>query len=87
VPEIARFAVGELAVAIAKACVQSGCAPSATTTTIQRQGVTKQLLNDLNGNRIGLVMCDRFLRTYNPGNNRPAVIFDIDGQRARRVGT
>lgn len=87
VPESARFAVGELAVMIAKACVQSGCAPSATTTTIQRQGVTKNLLADLDGKRIGLRMCDLFLRTYNPGNNRPAVIFDIDGQRARRVGT
>jgi hypothetical protein len=36
---------------------------------------------------IGLYWADLFVKTFNPTGASRAVIFDIDGSKARRVGT
>lgn len=90
-PTLGQLACGELASQIAKMCVDGACAsPAAALSQIQRQGVTKNYLQNNRespGVSIGLVLCDRFIRTYNPTGSKPAAIFNMDGGRARRTGT
>lgn len=92
VPTLGQLAVGELAAEIAKSCVGAGdCAlPKKTVRQVTRQGVTKVFFDaesSFSNNRVGLYYCDLFLSTYNPGGGHVATIFNIDGPRARRVGT
>lgn len=89
VPELGRFAVNELALEIARGCVGSTCKlSSATVSQLNRQGVTKEFMQgDVMKGQIGLYFSDLFINTYNPFRSHAAAIFDVDGPRARRVGT
>ena len=92
VPELGKLAAGQLAVEIAKRCVNaSGCLiPAGTVQEVTRQGV-KKVFFDANqafkGGLIGLTWADLFIKTFNPTGSSPATIYDIDGSRPRRVGT
>lgn len=92
VPELGKLAAGQLAVEIAKRCVNaSGCLiPAGSVQEVTRQGV-KKVFFDANeafkGGMIGMFYPDLFVKTYNPTNSSPATIFDIDGPKHRRVGT
>lgn len=92
VPALGQMAVGELAGAIYKRCIGAkDCPlPSSTIQQVQRQGVTKVFFDAdtafANG-KIGLYFTDLFVATYNPRNNRPAKIHDIDKPKARNVGS
>jgi hypothetical protein len=93
VPELGKLAAGQLAVEIAKRCVNaSGCLlPTGTVQEVTRQGV-KQVFFDaqtaFQGGMIGLYWADLFVKTFNPaGASGVAVIYDIDGSSHRRVGT
>lgn len=91
VPKLGQLAAGQLATEIVKRCIgASGCKlPAATVQQVSRQGVTKTFFDAgafANG-KIGLYYPDMFLATFNPMNTGVATIFDIDGPRARRVGT
>jgi len=91
VPHGGQLAAGQLATEIAKRCAgASGCLlPATTVQRVQRQGVTKVFFDDraFAGGRTGLLYVDMFLSNVNPSNTGVATIFDIDGERARRVGT
>lgn len=90
VPTTGSFAVGALALEIIKRCVGSGdCAlPVGSVREVTRQGVRKVFVDtQALGFKTGLYWVDLFLDTYNPGRNNVASVFDIDGPRARRVGT
>lgn len=83
VPNAGKYAVGELALEIMKACAGLACAIPRTATTITRQGVTIDLptIYDLLDRKLlGLGFCDLFVSTYNPHGliARPQV-YDIDG--------
>ena len=92
VPSLGKMAAGQLAVEIAKRCVNaSGCLiPAGSVQEVTRQGV-KKVFFDANaafkGGLIGLSWADLFIKTYNPTGSSPATIYDIDGPRPRRVGT
>ena len=92
VPELGKLAAGQLALEIAKRCVNaSGCLiPASSVQEVTRQGV-KKVFFDANqafkGGMIGMFYPDLFVKTYNPTNSSPATIFNIDGPSHRRVGT
>lgn len=92
VPELGKLAAGQLAVEIAKRCVNaSGCLiPAGSVQEVTRQGV-KKVFFDANeafkAGMIGMFYPDLFVKTYNPTNSSPATIFNIDGPGHRRVGT
>jgi len=92
VPALGQMAAGQLAVEIAKRCMGAGgCVlPAGTVQQVQRQGVTKVFFDSdkaFQGGMIGMYYADLFVKTYNPMNTGLASIFDIDGPKARRVGT
>lgn len=92
VPELGKLAAGQLAVEIAKRCVNaSGCVlPAGTVQQVTRQGVTKVFFDSdqaFGNGMLGLYWADMFVKTYNPSGTGVATIFDIDGPRPRRVGT
>jgi hypothetical protein len=92
VPEIGKLASGQLAVEIAKRCMNaSGCVlPSGTVQQVTRQGVTKVFFDSetaFKGGMTGMYWPDLFIKTYNPSGTGIATIFDIDGPRPRRAGT
>jgi hypothetical protein len=92
VPELGKLAAGQLAVEIAKLCMNSsGCLiPAKSVQEVTRQGV-KKVFFDANeafkGGLVGLTWADLFIKTYNPTGSSPATIFNIDGPSHRRVGT
>lgn len=92
VPQIGKLAAGQLAVEIAKRCLNaSGCLiPAGSIQEITRQGV-KKVFFDANqafkGGLIGLTYADMFIKTYNPSGTGLATVFDIDGPKPRRAGT
>lgn len=92
VPQLGKLAAGQLAVEIAKRCVNaSGCLiGERSVQEVTRQGV-KKVFFDANeafkGGLIGLSWVDMFIKTYNPSGTGVATIFDIDGPKPRRVGT
>lgn len=92
VPELGKLAAGQLAVEIAKRCVNaSGCLiPAGSVQEVTRQGVKKVFFDPneaFKGGMIGMFYPDLFVKTYNPTNSNPATIFNIDGPSHRRVGT
>jgi hypothetical protein len=92
VPEIGKLAAGQLAVEIAKRCVNaSGCVlPSGTVQQVSRQGVTKVFFDSdtaFKGGMTGMYWPDLFIKTFNPSGTGLANIFDMDGSKHRRVGT
>jgi hypothetical protein len=92
VPELGKLAAGQLAVEIAKRCVNSsGCVlPSGTVQEVTRQGVKKVFFDSDKAfaqGMLGLYWADMFVKTYNPLNTGLANIYDIDGPKQRRVGT
>lgn len=91
VPVLAQQAAGQLATEIVKQCTGAGdcLIPASSVQQIQRQGVTKTFFNGdaFARGKTGLTYPDMFLAGYNPSNTGVAVIFDIDGERHRRVGT
>jgi hypothetical protein len=92
VPELGKLAAGQLAVEIAKRCVNaSGCLiPAGTVQEVTRQGVKKVFFDAdtaFKGGMIGMFYPDLFVKTFNPTGASRAVIFDIDGSKHRRVGT
>lgn len=89
VPYTGRMAVGELATEIFRHCVEDpSCQlPTAVVSQIQRQGVTKDLRELMNGD-IGLYWSDIFIKNENPtGATATARFVDLDGPTHRRVGT
>lgn len=91
VPKLGQLAAGQLASEIYKHCTGGKCTiPSSTIQQVTRQGVTKVYFDAdsafANG-QIGLYFTDLFISTYNPGGRRRAKIHDIDGPKARNVGS
>lgn len=93
VPQLGKLAAGQLAVEIAKRCVNaSGCLiPAGSVQEITRQGV-KKVFFDANqafkGGLIGLTWADMFIKTFNPTGSSPATIYTgLDGPPLRRAGT
>jgi hypothetical protein len=91
VPVSGRFAVGELAAEIAKACVGANCAIPGNAIQVARQGVTIDMVKVgdlLDKGLLGLPMSDRFITTFNPKQlqSRPRV-YDVDGPSFRRTNT
>lgn len=92
VPQLGKLAAGQLAVEIAKRCVNaSGCVlPSGTVQEVTRQGVKKVFFDSdqaFGNGMLGLYWADMFIKTFNPSGTGLANIFDIDGPRQRRTGT
>lgn len=88
VPIAGRFAVNELALEYARACVGQACNLSAgVVSKITRQGVTKDLLTAAKNGDLGLLLSDRFVNTYNPTRSGVATIIALDSPRATRWGT
>lgn len=92
VPELGKYAVGELATEIVRGCVGAkGCKlPSSTVQSITRQGVTKVFFDANQAfarGMIGLKWSDMFIKTVNPTGTGLASIYNIDGPRLRRVDT
>ena len=92
VPELGKLAAGQLAVEIAKSCMNdAGCVlPSGTVREVTRQGVKKVFFDSdqaFGKGMIGFSWADMFITTYNPSGTGVANIFDIDGPRPRRAGT
>jgi hypothetical protein len=92
VPELGKLAAGQLAVEIAKRCINaSGCVlPSGTVPEVTRQGVKKVFFDSetaFKGGMTGMYWPDLFIKTFNPSGTGLANIFDIDGPKHRRVGT
>lgn len=90
VPMLGRFAVGQLGLQIALGCVGSSTCtlPTGTLKSLSRQGVQQEFLQGawLSG-FTGMPAVQSFLETFNPQRAGVASIFDIDGNRARVVGT
>jgi hypothetical protein len=92
VPELGKLAAGQLAVEIAKRCVNAGgcLLPTGTVQEVTRQGVKKVFFDSNQAfarGMIGLYWADMFIKTYNPTGTGLATIYDIDGPRPRRAGT
>lgn len=91
VPTIGQWAVGELACEIIKGCLGEACAIPKNATSVSRQGVTidfPTFAELLQNGSLGLRWCDIFVATYNPRRLAAApLVFDVDGERFRRVGT
>lgn len=92
VPELGKLAAGQLAVEIAKRCVNaSGCTlPQGTVQQVTRQGVTKVFFDSDKAfaqGMLGLYWADMFIKTYNPSGTGLATIYSMDGPAPRRVGT
>jgi hypothetical protein len=92
VPELGKIAVGELATQIVRRCMgASGCTiPASTVRSINRQGVTKVFFDAataFKNGAVGLYWSDLFINTVNPTHTGLASIYDIDGQRPRRIDT
>ncbi len=92
VPELGKLAAGQLAVEIAKRCVNaSGCLiPQGTVQQRTRQGVTTVYFDSqeaFKGGMTGLYWADLFIKTYNPSGTGTANIYPMDGPAPRRVGT
>jgi len=91
VPHLGQMAAGQLATEIVKRCVgASDCLLlESTVQQITRQGVTKVFFDAaaFSAGRTGLYWADLFLNRKNPSNTGIATIFDIDGERGRRVNT
>lgn len=91
VPAAGRYAVGELALEIMKACAGQQCAIPRTAVSITRQGTTIDLptIYDLLDRKLlGLGFSDLFVSTYNPHGlvARPQV-YDVDRQDTNRRTT
>lgn len=82
VPVIGRYAVGELACEIARACAGQACALLANATQINRAGVTidfPTFSELLKSGSLGLRWVDMFIATYNPHRLATAPqVFDVD---------
>lgn len=91
VPRLGQMAAGQLATEIVKRCTNaSDCIlPVGTVQRVTRQGVTKVFFDSdaFAGGKTGIYYADLFTSKYNPTNTGIATIFDIDGERSRRVGT
>lgn len=89
VPTLGLFAVNELGLQIAKACMGLPCTLNGgMVESVQRQGVNKRFIIEGSKNApLGLVMSDRFINLYNPSNSGIATIHNMDSPAPRRVGT
>jgi hypothetical protein len=92
VPELGRYAVGELATEIVKGCMKDkGCKLVGNTVrSVTRQGVTKVFFDSASAfqnGAIGLYWSDLFINTVNPTHTGLASIYNIDRPRERRVDT
>ncbi len=91
VPTIGKYAVGELACEIMKACAGLACAIPRNATSVTRQGVTidmPSLFELLDRGLVGLYWVDLFISTYNPhGLKARPQVYDIDGPQPWRRTT
>jgi hypothetical protein len=90
-PEIAQYAIGELALEFLRACAGDDCKLPRNLTQLVRQGVTinyptPEDLRDTN--LLGTYFCDLFLSTYNPtGMRSRSRIYSPDRPPIRHAGT
>lgn len=89
VPASGRYAVGELAGEIMKACAGLACAIPRTAVSIQRQGVTidmPTIYDLLDRKLLGLPFSDMFVSSYNPhGLTARPQVYDVDAELNRRT--
>lgn len=89
VPDLGRWAVGELACELIKSCTGGACAIPSNATQITRQGITidfPTFSELLASGSLGLRWSDVFIATYNPNRLRAApMVFDVDGDTNRRT--
>lgn len=90
-PEIAKLAVGELALEFMKSCLGEDCRLPRNATQLTRQGMAIVYPNPnelLDNNKLGLYFCDIFVNTYNPNGNRSRMrIYSPDVPPTRHAGT
>jgi len=91
VPLLGQMAVGELACEFVNLFLGGECQLPQPIQSLSRQGVSITYVDPnelLDNGRLGMRMSDMFIQTVNPGGLRArARVFDIDGPRARIVGT
>lgn len=91
VPMLGRLAVGELACEIRRFCAGEECRIPRTARTVTRQGITidvPTIQEMLREGFLGLQWSDTFINTYNPQRLKaPPLVYDVDGENYRRVGT
>ncbi len=90
-PVTAQYAVGELAAEIIKSCLGQPCILPRNAVTVNRQGVTVDLVSIyelLDRGLLGLTYSDLLISTYNPHRlmSRPQV-YDVDGPQPWRRTT
>lgn len=88
VPQVGRWAVGELACELIKSCTGQACFLPTNATQITRQGITidfPTFSELLVSGSLGLRWCDIFIATYNPNRLRAApMVWDVDRDSNRR---
>lgn len=91
IPTSGRFAVGELAVEVMKACLGEDCRLPRNVVQLARQGVSLSYPDPnetANAGRLGLYLCDLFLDAVNPDRRRGRPrVYNVDAPAFRRAGT